>query len=55
MQGQVQMLHVGSQAGVGIMTRNKHHLNEFLQLDFKFHFKKTSFAQSQPQKERKSK
>ena len=53
MQGQVQMLHVGSQTGVGIMTRNKHLLTEFLQLDYKFHFKNTSFAKSQPQKEKK--
>ena len=36
MQGQVQMLHVGSQTGVGIMTRNKHLLTEFLQLDYEF-------------------
>ena len=36
MQGQVQMLHVGSQAGVGIMTRSKHLLTEFLQLDYEF-------------------
>ena len=44
MQGQVQMLHVGSQTGVGIMTRYKHLLNEFLQLDLMFHFKNTSFC-----------
>ena len=44
MQGQVQMLHVGSQTGVGIMTRYKHLLNEFLQLDLIFHLKNTSFC-----------
>lgn len=35
MQGQVQMLHVGSHTGVGIMTRNNI-LTEFLQLDYEF-------------------
>ena len=44
MQGQVQMLHVGSQTGVGIMTRDKHPLNVFLQLDLIFHFKNTAFC-----------
>ena len=55
MQGQVQMLHVGSQAGVGIMTRNKHLLTEFLQLDYKFHFKRTSFVQVSHKKREKAK